>query len=198
MAFARIMSEGCIVGPPSLGCTRIRATVDILRVRLRTAVRERLASTHEGWLAVRSSRVCWSVSVAHLRAARYGGQPSPVRDVSSPVLPKDGLPTEARSASVPRAKVGTGTGIRTPVPWLRNAAGGVDGSGCVGFLGVFALTFGLCRSSPARFVRKVSRILQVSGLTPRGAGSETALCVGCCHATRQGRLLEDLLQARTR
>jgi len=38
-----------------------------------------------------------------------------------------GLPSEARAASVPRAKDGTGTGIRTPVPWLRNAAGDLDG-----------------------------------------------------------------------
>ncbi len=40
-----------------------------------------------------------------------------------------GLPAEAASAaSVWRrlAKVGTGTGIRTPVPWLRKAAGAVD------------------------------------------------------------------------
>ena len=34
-------------------------------------------------------------------------------------------------------------------------------SGCVGFIGVFALTFGLPRSLTARFVRKVSRIFQV-------------------------------------
>ena len=34
-------------------------------------------------------------------------------------------------------------------------------SGCVGFVGVFALTFGLPWSLTARFVRKVSSFFQV-------------------------------------
>ncbi len=38
-----------------------------------------------------------------------------------------GLPTVASERSERLAKVGTGTGIRTPVPWLRNAAGDLDG-----------------------------------------------------------------------
>ena len=38
-------------------------------------------------------------------------------------------------------------------------------SGCVGFVRVFALTFGLCPPHTARFVRKVSRIFQVVGTT---------------------------------
>jgi hypothetical protein len=43
-------------------------------------------------------------------------------------------------------------------------------SGCVGFLGVFALTFGPCPVWTARFVRKVSRIFQVDpASTDRGA-----------------------------
>jgi hypothetical protein len=42
-------------------------------------------------------------------------------------------------------------------------------SGCVGFVGVFALTFGLRWSLTARFVRKVSRFFQVVSLPSGGA-----------------------------
>ena len=55
----------------------------------------------------------------------------------------------------------TGTGIRTPVPWLRNAAGESMVSGCVGFLPKLALTFGSFLVRTVAFVRKLSRIFQV-------------------------------------
>jgi hypothetical protein len=42
-------------------------------------------------------------------------------------------------------------------------------SGCVGFIGVFARTFGPSGSLTARFVRRVSRIFQVVSLPFDGA-----------------------------
>ena len=47
-------------------------------------------------------------------------------------------------------------------------------SGCVGFLGVFAVTLGPCQSSMAAFVRKVSRIFQVVSSPCCGAASPVA------------------------
>ena len=54
-------------------------------------------------------------------------------------------------------------------------------SGCVGFVGVFALTVGPSRSLKARFVRKVSRIFQVVSL-PCGCDDHARDCHrrGCC------------------
>jgi len=43
-------------------------------------------------------------------------------------------------------------------------------SGCIGFVGVFAPTFGLPRSLTVRFVRKVSRIFQVHPASTGAAG----------------------------
>src|SRR5690349_13897151 len=47
----------------------------------------------------------YSTRIQHSREERFNGR-------------TDGLPSEARSRFA-RAKDGTGTGIRTPVPWLR-------------------------------------------------------------------------------
>jgi hypothetical protein len=74
----------------------------------------------------------------------------------------------------PRDNFGTATGIRTPVPWLRNAAGDTTVSGCVGFPREFAPTVGPWWPVRARFVRKVSRIFQVDSWPCGAAASPVA------------------------
>ena len=60
-------------------------------------------------------------------------------------------------------------------------------SGCVGFDGVFALTFGSSLLGTARFVRKVSRIFQVVNWPGGDAVSRVAARLPTQPERRRGR-----------
>ena len=112
------------------------------------------------WIWMRGHIAFFTMMVVHSSARREASAASEPRDRSEAAKRRARARVGEFEGRSPSVSFGTATGIRTPVPWLRNAAGDTMVSGCVGFPRDFARTLGRCPVERAGFVRKVSSFFQ--------------------------------------